>query len=65
MFKYFLIFYLLSISASFADEAEDKAEFKRLYAEFNELYANSEDIDPIIDAAERVYRLPLFAHGLQ
>ena len=40
-----------------ADEASDKAEFKKLYAEFNDLYSNSFDIDPIIEIGEKLYRL--------
>jgi len=48
---------------SLADQADDKAEFKKLYAEFNDLYANSEAIDPIIAVGEKVYELAPKAYG--
>lgn len=46
-----------------ADETADKAEFKKLYAEFNELYANSEAIDPIIEVAKKLYKIAPRAYG--
>ncbi|MDG1707945.1 MAG: TonB family protein [Emcibacteraceae bacterium] len=57
MFKYILLVSLLVITPALADEAADKADFKRLYAEFNDLYANSDAIDPIIIVAEKLYTL--------
>lgn len=57
-----LIFYFLS-SPTFADEAADKAEFKKLYAEFNDLYANSEEIDPIIEVGIKLYEIAPKAYG--
>ena len=49
--------------AAFADEAADKAEFKKLYAEFNELFAKPTNINTIIDVAERVYGIAPYAYG--
>ncbi len=61
------IFYIICISLisqlAHADEATDKAEFKKLYAEFNDLYANSEAIDPIIVVAEQLYDLAPIVYG--
>ena len=48
---------------SFYAHANDKVEFKRLYAEFNDLYTNSEEIDPIIEVAEKLYKLAPKAYG--
>lgn len=58
-----LIILSLMTSPALADQAEDKAEFKKLYAEFNELYANSEAIDPIIEVGEKLYKLAPTAYG--
>lgn len=63
MKKTILYILLFMSSPVFADEAEDKAEFKKLYAEFNELYANSEAIDPIIRMGEELYKLAPKAYG--
>lgn len=61
------IFIILSLSLSFstasADEAADKAKFKKLYAEFNDLYQNSEAIEPIIEVAEKLYKIAPKAYG--
>ncbi|MBL4603550.1 MAG: hypothetical protein JKY84_12445 [Emcibacteraceae bacterium] len=48
---------------AFAEEAADKAEFKKLYAEFNELFATPTNINTIIDVAERVYGIAPYAYG--
>ena len=55
-----IVVFLSTTTVAFADEADDKAEFTRLYAEFNELYANSEDLDPIIDVAEKLLSVSAF-----
>lgn len=58
MLKKIFIFIILSISTpAFADKAADIAEFRKLYAEFNDLYENSEEIDTIIKVAEKLYKL--------
>lgn len=59
----FLIAVLVIDLPTFADEAADKAEFKKLYAEFNELYANSEDIKPIIEVGIKLYEIAPEAYG--
>jgi len=46
-----------------ADEAADKAEFKKLYAEFNELYANSDDLGQLIEIATDLYKRGPKAYG--
>ena len=61
------IIFILSIALFtaplFADEAANNGEFKRLYAEFNELYANSEELDPIIEVGEKLYALAPSVYG--
>lgn len=61
--KILMICCLLFASTSFADATADKDEFNRLYAQFNDLYANSEEIDPIIDVAEKIYKIAPKAYG--
>lgn len=66
MYKHLIIIIILfglPAFTAFADEAVDKADFKRLYAEFNHLYASSEEIDPIIDIAEKLYQLVPTVYG--
>ncbi|MBL4603556.1 MAG: TonB family protein [Emcibacteraceae bacterium] len=64
MYRIILIFSITLFAAPLiADEATDKAEFKRLYAEFNDLYANSENINPIIDVGKQLYILAPKAYG--
>ena len=61
------ILFILSITLFttplFADEAADKAEFKRLYANFNDLYANSDDIEQIIEVGEKLYIIAPKVYG--
>lgn len=57
MLKKILILSILLMSSAFADEVTDKAEFKKLYAEFNELSASSADINSLIKVAEKLYKL--------
>lgn len=59
---YITIFSLIS-QLAYADEAADKAKFKELYAQFKDLYANSEAIDPIIVVAEKLYKLVPKVYG--
>lgn len=54
---------IIFIQPVLADDAEDKAKFNRLYAEFNELYAHSAEIDPIIEVAEKLYKLAPKIYG--
>ena len=62
--RIFIIFVFLSVSQSvYADETSDKAEFKKLYAEFNELYTNSAELDPIIEVGEKLYELAPKVYG--
>lgn len=64
MYRIILILSIILFAAPLlADEAADKAEFKKLYAEFNDLYANSEEIDPIIEVGEKLYVLAPKAYG--
>ena len=62
--RIFIIFIFLSFSqSSYADKASDKAEFNTLYKEFNVLYANSEDMDLVVELAEKLYALAPKAYG--
>lgn len=55
--------YLFSGTIASADEAADKANFKKLYAEFSELYANSDDLGQLIEVATELYELGPKAYG--
>lgn len=46
-----------------ADQVDYETDFKNLYANFSELYTNSEEIDPIIDAGEELYELAQKQYG--
>ncbi|MBL4601886.1 MAG: hypothetical protein JKY84_04005 [Emcibacteraceae bacterium] len=59
----FIIFTLLLASQAMADKASKKAEFEQLYAEFSDLYANSDNIDPVIIVAEKLYKLAPRVYG--
>lgn len=48
---------------AFADEKADKTEFDNLYVKFNDLYANSEDLGPIIEVGEKLYKLAPKVYG--
>ncbi|MCP5381945.1 MAG: TonB family protein [Kordiimonadaceae bacterium] len=61
--RFFIVLMLIFSHAAIADEAADKAEFQKLYAQFNDLYANSKDLDPIIAVAEKVYELGQQVYG--
>jgi hypothetical protein len=63
MLKKILIISALLITPAFADQAADKAEFKKLYAEFNDLYASSEEIEPSIVLGKKLYNLAPKAYG--
>lgn len=58
-----LIIISAMVTFAHASEETDKAEFKKLYAEFNELYANSQAIDPIIEVGENLYKIAPKAYG--
>lgn len=60
--KLFIISILLTTPA-FTDEVTDKAKFKKIYAEFNELYANSEAIAYTIELGEKLYFLAPKIYG--
>ncbi len=53
------------MSSSFADEAEDIAEFNAAYAMYNELVQSGDDINAAIEAAETVYKLAPRIYGRQ
>ncbi|MBL4603557.1 MAG: hypothetical protein JKY84_12480, partial [Emcibacteraceae bacterium] len=63
MLKKTLLILTLLISPAYSDETADKAEFKHLYAEFNKLYANSGDIEPLIKMGEKLYKLAPNVYG--
>ncbi|MBL4601884.1 MAG: tetratricopeptide repeat protein [Emcibacteraceae bacterium] len=54
---------MLCIAPALSGEATDKADFKRLYTEFNDLYANSGDVDPLIKLGEKLYKLASKTYG--
>lgn len=58
-----LIIFVQNYHPAFADEAADKADFKKLYAEFNDLYTNSEAIGSIIEVGEKLYILTPKVYG--
>jgi TonB family protein len=59
----FILSFIFVCQFGYADEASDQAEFDVLYKTFTDLYANSEDIDPIIEVAEKLYKLSAKVHG--
>ena len=61
--SFFIILLLIGSNPVNADQVADKAEFKKLYAEFSDLFANSEAIEPIIEIAEKLYSLSPLAYG--
>ena len=63
--KFSIIFISLFLAShlAVADEAADKEEFKRLNAEFNDLFANSAAIGPVIEVGERLYQLAEKTYG--
>ncbi|MCC3860087.1 TonB family protein [Pseudemcibacter aquimaris] len=63
MIKYLLLFSLLLSSYAFADQATDKAEFKKLYEEFNELYSSSQNIEPIVAVGKKLIKIAPKAYG--
>ncbi len=63
MYKAIFIISLLIIFPALADQATDKAEFEKLYSKYMDLYQNSDNLDDIIDTAEKVYKLAPKIYG--
>lgn len=63
IFRILFVSVLLIFQSALADTAEDKAEFKRLYAQFNDLYENTVDTAPLIEVGEKLYKLAPKAYG--
>ena len=64
MYRIILILSITLFTAPLiADQAADKADFNRLYTEFNDLFANSKELAPIIEVAQKLYILAPIAYG--
>ena len=63
MLTRFIILSIFFMIPAFADEKADKTEFDNLYVKFNDLYANSEDLTPIIEVGEKLYKLAPKVYG--